>query len=245
MERELQWESCWNVRDLGGYTTISGTQTRWRTVIRAGNLSKLTEAGRAALVSCGVRTVIDLRDPREFEKNLNPFHERGPWAGWVRYANEPLISETEFESIRGPERLVKRGYVTTLDLSRKNIARVMSAIAAAPPGAVVVHCHGGKERTGIIAALLLAIAGVPDEVIAEDYVISDRYLGALYEQWAAREDDPDRRSRLLRSFMSEPAHMLVPLEHLRSAGGAEAYLREAGVRAEEIAALRQRLGAEG
>lgn len=56
-----------------------------------------------------------------------------------------------------------------------------------------MHCHAGKERTGVVAALLLALAGVPDEVIAEDYVASDRYLASLYAEWAARQDDPEER----------------------------------------------------
>lgn len=240
MERALHWDACWNVRDLGGYRTPPGGETRWRSVVRSGNLSRLTEAGRDALIAYGIRTVIDVRDPREFEIDLDPFHERGPWVGQVRYASVPLISEPEWEAIRDPE-MLKRGYVVTLELSRQNIGRVMSAIAAAPPGGVVVHCHAGKERTGVVAALLLALAGVPNEVIADDYVASDAHLAAQYEAWASRESDPAKRSRLLRGFISEPDHMLVPLEHLRRSGGAETYLREAGVTHEEIAALRERV----
>ena len=136
---------------------------------------------------------------------------------------------------------MRQGYIVTLRLSKQNIARVMSAIAAAPPGGVVIHCHAGKERTGVVAALLLALAGVPDEVIADDYVASDPALASLYEEWAAREKDPEKRSRLLRGFASEPAHMLLPLEDLRSQGGVEVYLRDAGLRDEELRALRERL----
>lgn len=240
MERELRWDACWNVRDLGGYATFSGRQTRWKSVVRAGNLSRLTDAGRDALIAYGVRTVVDLRDPREFAVDLDPFHERGAWAGQVTYVSEPLISEAEWAAIRDPATR-KKGYVVTLDLSKPNIARVMSAIAGAPPGGVVVHCHAGKERTGVVAALLLALVGVPDEVIADDYVASNRYLGPLYEEWAAREGDPEERSRLRRGFTSEPAHMLVPLEYLRSHGGVEAYIGD-GLSAHQLATLRERLG---
>jgi protein-tyrosine phosphatase len=239
VERELRWDACWNVRDLGGYGTLSGRRTDWKSIIRAGNLSRLTTAGRDALIAYGIRTVIDLRDPREFAVELDPFHERGVWAGQVTYVSEPLISEAEWAAIRDPE-VMKKGYVVTFELSRPNIARVMSAIAAAPPGGVVVHCHAGKERTGVVAALLLALAGVPDEVIAEDYVASDRYLGPLYAEWAAREEDPDERSRRLRGFTSKPAHMLQPLEHLRTRGGVAAYLSD-GLSVHELMALRERL----
>lgn len=243
MERELRWHACWNVRDLGGHVTRSGGRTRWKSVVRAGDLSRLTEAGRDALIAYGIRTVIDVRDPREFAIDLDPFHEDGAWAGQVNYLNEPLISEAEWAAIRDPE-VRKRGYLVTLELSKQNIGRVMSAIAAAPAGGVVVHCHAGKERTGVVAALLLALVGVDDEVIAEDHVASDRCLASLYEEWAAREDDPERRSRLLLGFKSEPAHMLGPLAYLRDVGGVETYLRDAGVSPDRLTALRGRFCAE-
>ncbi len=240
VERELHWDACWNVRDLGGYETTTGTQTRWKRVVRAGNLSKLTELGRETLLAYGVRSVIDLRDEREFAVDLNPFHERGAWAGQVAYAHEPLISEAEWTAIRDPE-VMSRGYTVTLDLSKQNIARVMAALATAPPGGVVVHCHAGKERTGVVAALMLALAGVPDEVIADDYVASDVALASLYREWADREADPEKRSRLVRGFTSEPAHMLVPLAYLRAQGGAEKYLRDAGLTTEQVTTLQERL----
>lgn len=240
MERELRWEACWNVRDLGGLDTSRGGTTRWRSVVRAGNLSRLTEAGRDALIAYGIRTVIDVRDPREFTIDMDPFHERGAWAGQTSYVSEPLISEAEWTAIRDPE-VQKRGYLVTLELSKRNIGRVISAVAAAPAGGVVVHCHAGKERTGVVAALLLALAGVADEVIAADYVASDPYLASLYEEWAAREPDLERRSRRLRGFKSEPEHILEPLAYVRSVGGIEAYLRDAGVGAEEIRALQRRI----
>lgn len=240
MRRVLDWAACWNVRDLGGYRRAMGGETRWKRVVRAGNLSRLTEAGRDALLSYGIRTVIDVRDPREFEIDLDPFHERGPWAGQVTYVNEPLISEAEWEAIRDPE-VMKKGHTVTLELSKLNIARVLAAIARASPGGTVVHCHAGKERTGVVSALLLALAGVPDEVIADDYVASDAHLQHLYQQWAARAEDASERSRLLRGFQSELAHMLEPLAYVRTFGGIDAYLLHAGVSADALNALRSRL----
>jgi protein tyrosine/serine phosphatase len=244
MERDLVWDACWNVRDLGGHPTTSGKTTLPRRVIRAGNLSRLTQAGREALVAYGVRTVIDVRNPKEFVQDLDPFHANGPWAGDVEYVNEPLISDAEWQAIRDPEQL-KRGYVVTFELSAQNIGRVLAAVGAAPPGGVVIHCHAGKERTGVVAALLLSLAGVRDDVIAEDYVASDRHLTHLYEEWAAREEDPEARSRKLRGFISKPAHILDPLEWIRVRGGIERYLAMCGLGEEQVSALRSRmLGAE-
>lgn len=239
VDRDLRWEACWNVRDLGGYETRSGGTTRRKAIIRAGNLSKLTETGRDALIAYGVRTAIDLRDPREFVIDMNPFHERGPWAGLVRYVNEPLISEAESNAASDPE-IQRRPYVATLELSRQNVARVVSAIARAPAGGVVVHCHGGKDRTGVVTAVLLALAGVPDAVIADDYVASDRHLGQLYDAWAAREPDPEKRAMLLLG-KCDPALILDALGFLRTSGGVEAYLRDAGMTDPEIRDLRRRI----
>lgn len=145
MERELRWDACWNVRDLGAHETVSGRRTQWKSIIRAGDLSRLTDAGRDALMAYGIRTVIDLRDPREFAIDLDPFHERGAWSGQLNYVSAPLISEAEWEAIRDPE-VMKKGYVVTLDLSKGNIVRSMSAIAGPPPGGVV--CTATPARSG-------------------------------------------------------------------------------------------------
>ncbi len=240
MGRDLSWDACWNVRDLGGHDTRSGGPTRSGRIVRAGNLSKLTDAGRDALIAYGIRTVVDLRDPREFAVDMDPFHDDGPWTGQVDYVSAPLISDAEWEAIRDPQ-VLKQGYEVTLELSRANIARVLSAIANAAAGGIVVHCHAGKERTGVVAALLLALCEVQDEAIAADYVASDRHLAALYEAWAAREADPEKRLGLMRGVISKPEHILVPLEDLRRTGGVEDYARRAGVSQGELRAIRERL----
>ena len=240
MRRVLDWAACWNVRDLGGYATRSGATTNYRRVVRAGNLSKLTPSGKDALVAYGVRTVIDLRDPKEFAVDLNPFQEGGQWRGEVRYLNVPLISERGWEALRDPE-LRKRGYALIVEIEGPSIARVLNAMVQAAEGAVVLHCHAGKERTGVVAALLLELAGVPDDTIAEDFVASDAHLEALYEEWARREEDPVKRGQLLASFRSEAAHIAAPLEYVRTHGGIDAYLLQAGVSADALSALRARL----
>lgn len=236
----MDWTACWNVRDLGGYTTRSGATTKHGRVVRAGNLSKLTQSGKDALLAYGVRTVIDLRSPWEFAIDLNPFQEGGRWEGEVRYLNVPLISEQGWEALRDPEHR-KRGYTLIVQIDGSSIARVLNALARSDEGAVVLHCHAGKERTGVVAALLLELAGVPDETIAEDFVASDEHLQGLYEEWARREADPVKRGELLASFRSEAAHIAAPLEYVRACGGIDAYLQHAGVSADALSALRSLL----
>jgi len=126
-------------------------------------------------------------------------------------------------------------YCLMVDGFPDRIARAISAIANAPEGGVLVHCYAGKDRTGIVVALLLALVGVPKETIVDDYTVSADYLRPLWEE----------QRRLAIPTVppgSPPEAMAEMLEHLGQAhGGAEAYLRTAGVTDEEIARLRERL----
>src|SRR5215213_8706915 len=76
--RRLDWDACFNVRDLGGYPLPDGRETRWGAVVRADTLARLTPTGCAALVDYGVQTIIDLRRPRELETSPNRFAQPGP-----------------------------------------------------------------------------------------------------------------------------------------------------------------------
>jgi protein tyrosine/serine phosphatase len=108
---------------------------------------------------------------------------------------------------------------------------------------VVVHCHAGKDRTGIVVALALALVGVPDEEIARDYALSRENLAGLAQEWLdGITQDPLEREALLRSADPAPEAMLELLGYLRERyGGAEAYLRSAGMTASDLLALRRRL----
>ncbi len=169
MLRILDWPACTNVRDLGGYAG-GDRQIKPHAVIRADNLTRLTEAGRKSLVAHGVRSVIDLRDPRELERFPYPFAAASLPNVVIR--NVPLISEPNWDALKDPERR-RDGYVLIPKLSLPNIVRALNAIAEAPEGAVVVHCNEGRERTGVLVASLLALLGVDDETIGADWVLSD------------------------------------------------------------------------
>jgi len=238
--RQLYWDACYNVRDLGGLPTRAGSTTRMRSLVRADNLSRLSDEGRAALIAYGIRTVIDVRDPRELANEVDPFQPGAVAHGELLYRNVPLISEAEWEAIKDPA-VLRAGYVVTLDLSKNNIAAVLEAIASAPEGGVVFHCHAGKERTGVVAMLLLELAAVPPELNAEDYVASDRYLEPLYLQWAAKEQDSEKRGKIMRGNSSHPDEVLAPLARIAELGGIHAFLADAGLGQISITALRARL----
>jgi protein-tyrosine phosphatase len=104
------------------------------------------------------------------------------------------------------------------------------------------HCHAGKDRTGLIAALLLALAGVPEPTIAEDYALSQECLQPIYDERLSQERDPAQRARLARMFGSVPETMLGILEHLNTRhDGAERYLLAAGVAPADVERLRRRV----
>jgi protein-tyrosine phosphatase len=239
VERHLVWPDLLNARDLGGLLSAAGQQTKWRQVVRADNLNKLAPAGVAALVSYGVRTVIDLRDPRELEKFPNPLAAAAPEG--VVFVNVPLISDANWEAIKDPAWMIE-GYVVIARLSHANIAKTVAVISDAVPGGVVIHCHAGKERTGVVAALLLSLAGVPDETVAKDWTASDAFLQPLYEEWLANETDPTIRAKRAEGFVTHAEHILDVLTYVRRTfGRVDDYLLAGGLTANQLDRARRLL----
>ncbi|HSP72492.1 MAG TPA: tyrosine-protein phosphatase [Gaiellaceae bacterium] len=212
MSRVLAWDGCVNVRDLGGLPTEDGGVTRLGSVVRSDDPGRLTDEGRAELVAHGIRTVLDLRAAEELG-------DEPPREAPVDVVRIALMGERDGDYLR---ELAERGatfqewYLDTLERHREPIARALAAIADAPPGGVLVHCVGGKDRTGIVAALLLRLACVPVGAVADDY--------------AAGEGEAPREAML---------DVLAELD--RRWGGAEAYLRGAGLGEAQLTRLRERL----
>ena len=153
--------------------------------------------------------------------------------------------DAEWEAIKDPERRAE-GYVLTAKLSHTNIANAIAALSDAPPGGVVIHCHAGKERTGIVVALLLSLAGVPDALVADDWTASDAYLQPLYEEWLANETDPVVRAKRAEGFVTHPEHILDVLTYVRrSHGSVEAYVLAGGASAYQLDRVRRRLSSSG
>lgn len=243
MDRHLVWPELLNARDLGGLPSESGEQTAWHRVVRADNLNKLAPSGVAALIAYGVRTIIDLRDPRELEKFPNPLAATPPPG--VAFINVPLICDVEWEAARDPARRAE-GYVLTARLSHANIARAIAAVSDASAGGVVIHCHAGKERTGIVAALLLSLAGAPDDTVAGDWVASDEYLQPLYEEWLAGETDRAIRAKRAEGFITHAEHILDVLAFVRREhGDVDGYLVAGGLTVDQLGRVRRRLLSSG
>ena len=237
--RHLAWDACLNVRDLGGFATRDGRVTRWRSLVRADNICRLTWHGRTAMVRYGIKTVIDLRSTKELSLEHDPFTR--PELAAVTHLNVPQLSD-EFWARSDRQMSGHEGDVLTFETSRPNIAAMVRAIADAPEGDVLIHCHAGKERTGLAAALLLSLAGVDDDAINADHVASDAYLEPLYEAWLAQVDDAAVRARGTRHLRLVPDQMLRTLAALNERfGGAEGYLSDAGVDRDDLDRMRARM----
>lgn len=242
--RQLTWDACHNVRDLGGLPTADGRQTRYGSIIRADLLRRLTPAGQQALRDYGVRTIIDLRTPEEVAAEPDTLSDNTP--GAPTYLNIPLDQKLpQTEAILQQPLTHAQIYNIYLDHYPHAVAAVMRAIANAPEGAVVFHCHSGKDRTGIIAALLLRLAGVPKAIVAEDYALSRTCLWPLYVQIVAQAGGEEQIDPWLKP-LSTPETMHDMLNHIETNYNSvhDYLINAAGLSTEEITKLRQRLLAD-
>ena len=228
--RELVWDGCVNVRDLGGHATEDGGETLYGRVVRADSVRQLSDEGWAALVEYGIRRIVDLRWHEELE--ADPPRELP-----VDVVHVPLFGSrsqmdeinTFIAELEDPVESRRVTYLECLDRFSSNFASAVDAVAEVGNGAVVVHCAGGVDRTGLVSAILLRLAGVGPETIAADYALSGRNLAHLVEAWIAdAETEDERRRRRLLSVV--PAEVMAEtLEALEAQHGCvRGYLREAG-----------------
>ncbi|BCX05462.1 MAG: hypothetical protein KatS3mg053_3400 [Candidatus Roseilinea sp.] len=240
--RRLHWDGCLNVRDLGGLGTHDGRATRWGALVRMDNPGHLTDAGVRALLDYGVKTVIDLRYPAEIARYPHLAEALNSERDRVTLHHIPLLDEdnrTEEDILFARSRDEWHAYV--LDRRGETIAEVMRAIAHAVPGAVVLHCTAGKDRTGIISALLLDLVGVVRDDIARDYAVSEEWLRPRTQQWLEPLDEA-QRAFALSLMRTAPEYVQFALRYVDERyGGTRAYLQSVGLSPNDLNALRQRL----
>jgi protein-tyrosine phosphatase len=229
-DRHLDWQGADNARDLGGLRTSDGRETRRGAVVRADAPDQLTAAGWAAVEAHGIRTIVDLRNDDELRPDL------APRPGGLTTLHLPLdgIEDREFWDhwkLQAPPLY----YGPFLERFPERAAGVLGAIASARPGGVLVHCVGGRDRTGLITLLLLALAGVAPEEIAADHGLSDERMAAVY---TSRGIEADTDLEPLLAAEGTSAREAVAAI---AAIGVEGRMRAAGLGDDELAALRARL----
>ena len=242
--RDLDIEVVFNVRHLGGLRTRDGRRTR-ASVVRAGSLHRLTPAGIETLAALGVRTIVDLRSPTEHEQAPSP--DLGQ-AGIQRVAVP--VFETDASPLAFTENFQGFGpiYQQFLEGGRDAYRALFESIVATD-GTVLFHYAAGKDRTGVAAALLLELAGVPDEEIIEDYRVSAANLRASMERHPM---DPAQREKLREAGLtdemiaklmgSEPEYMVQTLTYIRRRwGSAEGYMHDLGLDGKKVESLYERL----
>jgi protein-tyrosine phosphatase len=191
-----------------------------------------------------VRTIVDLRSDEELAEDppaelpiqathVSFFDDRADVFEEVEAASE--AAGTHAEATRDV-------YLIFLEHFRENVAAAIRAVADAPDGAVVVHCHGGKDRTGLVTAFLLRLAGVSIDEIATDYSLSEERLRTRHDEWFAEAADEKELARLHRIASTPKQSMVEVLEELeRRYGSVAGYLKAGGATDEELERARARL----
>jgi protein-tyrosine phosphatase len=214
--RHLALDGTRNVRDVGGYPAGASRRTRWRTLLRSDELTRLPEHAQQQLLDLGLRQVIDLRWPDELESSPNVFRRSHA----VRYRSLPLLADdpTPHVGLGGMYRHV-------FDERSHQLAEVVRALLEEDGVPAIIGCAAGKDRTGVTIALLLDVVGVPTDLIVEDYAMSAGFFASPVTRV---EDDDWRHEPLV--VDSPPELMAGALEHLdREHGGARSLLRREGI----------------
>jgi protein-tyrosine phosphatase len=235
---DLDWPGCRNVRDVGGLPTADGRVIRAGVLIRSDSLQYLTDDGVEAVRRSAVSRILDLRGDDEVAGFPTPF------------TGTPLAVRQSLQDPADPEHgqpTIVASCIWMLDRRPDLFAAAVKAIADEPDGAVVVHCHGGKDRTGMVVALALSVAGVPEEEIVADYFRTQQRLAGWLEEQLAEEPDTSKHPELIEFRDTRAESIVAILRHLdkkygnTTYGGPEAYLRHGGLTSADLEKLRARL----
>jgi protein-tyrosine phosphatase len=235
VERHLDWDGCYNVRDLGGLPAAGGRLTRWGAVVRSDSPDGLRPGGWAALRAHGIGTIVDLRNDEE----------RGGPAGATRngldVVHVPLddLADTGFWRWVWDEGLdgTPLYYRPFLERKPERCAAAVGAVADARPGGVLVHCSIGRDRAGLVTMLLLALAGVAPADIADDYELSNPRLAPLRGRAGGHRVGP----RPAEALASRNTTAGAVVEATLAAVDVEARLRAGGLGERQLGAVRDRL----
>jgi protein-tyrosine phosphatase len=240
--RFLNWPDCQNTRDLGGLRRRGGV-TRSGALVRSDDVSVLTAAGREAMRAYGVTTVIDLRSNSERSGTFDARFPR-PLVQMVRaeavtYLHRELVDDTSLKKLGEASNMFER-YLVMLNTRQSAFREIFTAISQAE-GGVVFHCFAGKDRTGLVAAMVLALNDVPPDEIAADFGETDRQLANAYAKWIS-EAPEEQREEMRDELRCPPERILGVLDYLETKwGGTAAYLEASGMSPVAIDRLSKKL----
>lgn len=241
MARHVDFQRLHNFRDLGGYRTADGHATAWGVLYRSDNLRKLSEpADVERFLALDVHTVIDLRYPWEIEQS-----GRVPEFAGLRYVNLSIEHQPYDQGALGddfdPWRFLADRYMEVAQDGVKEIRGVLDVIAEPQSGTTVFHCASGKDRTGIIAMLVLSLIGVSEQDVLDDFALTELATQRLIADWKAFYPDRELSWAAYARAPKEPMQLFIA--DLKSRyGSVEGYAeQELGVDAALVAALKTKL----
>jgi len=237
-QRHLPIEGTHNFRDAGGYPTRDGGAMRWRTLFRSDSLHALTDVGLAAVRELGVRTQVDLRAPYEADRRPSALVQ----GDMVEYRALELGvegSDPRAPTAYDPAEL----YRMFLDKGHGALGPIMGALASKAAFPMVINCTVGKDRTGLVIALLHELAGVHRDDVVADYALSGLHAAELIKEIHERSTASGiAREHSLRLLACDPESMTAALAHLdREHGGVDCYMGALGLDATQTTALRDAL----
>ena len=233
--RHIHFESVPNFRDLGGYRTHDGRTVAWRRLFRSAALHKMNERDIARLKQeIGSRVVIDLRRPRDPEKNLEPLLLKEIGA---RYHPIPFRPDgpayLEDEAKANPN-ATTMGEIYLYRVSEKSfgkrLADALEIIAEPENHPLVFHCSAGKDRTGVLAAVVLTAMGIVDDDVVGDYALSAPFMKDIRDRMTSDPETAQRVKDLPEFQWEASAESMVTFLSLlrREYGSADGYLKSNG-----------------
>ena len=247
-DRWLPLQGANNARDLGGLPLRTGGATLPGRLLRSDTLQELTDDDVAHLQGYPLGTVVDLRTPLEAHRE-----GRGRLAAEpIDYVNLPFVPDSvivpddpRHEVVVADRRRLDRveHYLDYLRLAGRRVLAALEVLADPAPTAVLFHCAAGKDRTGVLAALTLEVAGVEREAVLQDYVLTNERLHLVGARLARLPTYGAYVSRLrVQDMAADRSTMEGFLQRLDDEwGGAAGWIIEAGGSTELLNRLRHRL----
>jgi protein-tyrosine phosphatase len=248
-ERLIELKNGLNFRDAGGYRTLNGRAVRRGRLYRSGSLAELADDDLETLSKLGLKLICDLRTPGEVARGpgrltealragyLNlPAYVHNNYSDWLRTA---LFRRHELDEV------IADGYLRLVDQHAPALGRAFKRLADADNLPALVHCTAGKDRTGVVVALLLAVLGVPEDTIVADYALSNAAFDRICH--ISRRDIERMRNvgitenEIVAIMCANPINLRRLFTHLRARyGSVEHYLlTAAGLSQPDLQCLRE------
>lgn len=245
-ERLLPLEGGRNFRDLGGYATTDGRRVRWGMLYRSGSMADITPADYGYLARLGIRTICDIRTTVERSQEPYSWLDAAKVDYWTRDYEMSVgeLGKVKLYAMTGAQAAaVMIGFYRRLPQEQAPALREMFRRLTDGQAPLVFNCTAGKDRTGLAAALILTLLGVPRETVLADYAATDRYLEPAKMvskgMRAAMASFPaDVSDALLRS---DPAYIAAALAEIDTVyGSAEGYAeQELGLSRKDLRKIRR------